>query len=341
MATTPDNDHEKNAEKARVLLTLATAKGKVRGPCLSDGEMAALVDGRPGGQGRNFPELWVHLADCQKCYAEWLLLKGAQKQAAPRGRLYHLSRFRKLSYIGTALAAAASIAIYLNVVKMEEIAVEKAPVPRVTLHDKNIAPVPSTSMPAPAMAPAAKEERAEPKKVAEQVQAQKLPSPTSPAEPLAESGGTTKGRAVMQVSPPQRAVEPQLEERQKPSSTAPAPVARKAVRSAEQDAAFFSGEAKMTPAPAPVPATIPATSDVGAWLNELRLACQVGRSEPEFWSEMAARGLRLQASQTDQGVEKAKIANLLPFVQGITGSDTLHQQCRLIVAELAKEGESR
>ena len=29
------------------------------------------------------------------------------------------------------------------------------------------------------------------------------------------------------------------------------------------------------------------------------------------------------------------------IVQGITGPDTLHRQCRLIVAELAKEGESR
>lgn len=339
MATTPDNDHDKKAEKARVLLTLAAAGGKARGPCLSDGEMAALVDGRPAGQGRDLAELRAHLADCRKCYGEWLFLKGTEKQVASRGRLYHFSRFRKLSYIGTALAAAASIAIYLNVVEMEEGIIEKVPVPQVTLHDKNIAPVPSTSNPAPAMAPAVKEERAEPKKLVEQVQAQKLPAPTLPAAPVAESGGTAKGRAVMQAAPPPRAVD--LEERQKTPPTAPAPVARKAVRSAEQDAAVFSGEAKMTQTPAPVAAVIPAISDTSAWLNELRLACQAGRSESEFWSEMAARGLKLQASQTDQGVGGAKIASLLSFVQGITGPDTLHRQCRLILTELAKEGESR
>ncbi|MDK9708033.1 MAG: hypothetical protein OEL83_13405 [Desulforhopalus sp.] len=339
MATTPDNDHEKKAAKARVLLTLAATGEKVHGPCLSDGEMAALVDGRSAGQGRELPELRAHLADCRKCYAEWLFLKGAHKQAVPRGRLYHLSRFRKLSYIGTALAAAASIAIYLNVVDMEMAVVEKVPMPPVILHDKNIAPVPS--IPAPPLAPAAKEERAEPKKVAEQVQPQRLPSPVPPAASVAEGGDAVKGRTVNQAPPPQRAAGSLPEERQKEKAAAPVKMAREAAPLVEQDAAVFSGEAKVARAPAFPAAAVPAASDAGAWFNELRLACQAGRSESDFWSEMVARGVKLQSSQTDQGFEKAKIAALLPLVQGINGPDTLHQQCRLILAELAKEGESR
>ena len=112
MVTNPDHVRDKKTETAAVLLALAADRGKVAGPCLSAEEMAALVDGRVKAPAS--AAYLAHLGSCGKCYEEWLLLKKGTPLGAPR-RLYGLHRIKKFSYIGSALAVAASIAIYLNV----------------------------------------------------------------------------------------------------------------------------------------------------------------------------------------------------------------------------------
>lgn len=112
------NDKKKRAEKAAALLTLAKLAGEPPGPCPSDEELAAMVDGRAGRDGQaKFRE---HLSRCTKCYDAWLLLTRLKEHEARRGRIFRLKRLSRFSFVGSALAAAASVAIYLNIVRFEQ-----------------------------------------------------------------------------------------------------------------------------------------------------------------------------------------------------------------------------
>ena len=317
MTLDPHDNFEKRAEKATALLTLAADKGKVRGSCLKDEEMAALVDGRSGVTA--LPEIWAHLSTCDRCYAEWLLLQKNVQQEAHRGRLYHLSRWRKLRYLGTALAAAASIAVYLNVVKMEDKAVEQAVNPRTIFQeDTNVATPPSVSS-------KDKEEKITSVPLAEQAPALLPAAPM--AAPTAIGSGTANGKFAVPPAPGQSVVKPQ-EERQKPAA-APIPAKRQVAKDLTADSARSMAEG----------AGAPAVENLGDWLEQLRAACLSGRDEAQFWRDMAARGMRLQTPQA--GVAEAKLATVLALVQGISGPGTAQQQCRLILAELAKESDNR
>lgn len=80
--------------------------------------------------------------------------------------------------------------------------------------------------------------------------------------------------------------------------------------------------------------------DLGAWHAQLQTACLAGRYEALFWQDMAKRGVQLQALQ-EAGDAQQKLTAVVALVQGITGPDKVQQQCRLILAELAKKSESR
>jgi hypothetical protein len=323
MTTVPDNDHKKRSDIATALLTLATEKGVVAGSCLSDEELALLVEGRNGG--RELAELWAHLGNCDKCYEVWLSLKKGTKAEAPRGRLYRLSRIKTFGYIGTVLAAAASIVVYLNVIKMDKVAEQEVAPPTIHLQDKKSAS--SQSVPLPA-----RKEKDEPARMAEQAPAV-LPV-TPPAAPAAAGGGS-KGRMEPVPQPPGQNGEKPQEARQKAASV-PLPVERKTAKGVAGDAALPLAESAAAPAVAPPP------EDAGGWLAELRSACLSGRQEAQFWNEMTARGERLQARQVGgpTGRAEGKLVNVLALVQGMSEPETVKRQCRLILAELAKEGGS-
>jgi hypothetical protein len=324
MATDLYDEREKRVEKATALLTLAADKGKVRGSCLKGEEMAALIDGRSGGTASSGN--LAHLSSCDRCYSEWLFLKKNVPQEVPRGRLYHLSRWKKLRYLGTALAAAASIAVYLNVVKMGDKAVEQAVIPQtMRLPDQNLAVPPLSS--------ADKEETDKPAPLVKETPAVLSPAPL--AAPQAMGSGTAKGRFEVLPAPRRSVAEPP-EERPKPAAIT-MPAERKEAKDLTADSAQSMAES------VGAPTAVPATEDKGDWLEQLHAACLSGRDEAQFWRDMAARGMRLQASQVGigSGVAEAKMATVLALVQGITGPDTAPQQCRLILAELAKQSGNR
>lgn len=325
MAVDSQNDYKKKSERTLALVTLAADKGKVRGSCLSDEEMACLVDGRCGEGALS--EFSAHLSSCNQCYDEWVFLKKNRKNA-PGGQLYHLSWLRRFGYLGTALAAAASIAVYLNVVQMEDRPLEERVVPQTQrLQDKNAGfqsslptgvnekkeQIPPTAGQAPAVLPA-------------------VPA----AAPVAVDRGTAKSRPEERPAFRQSGEKPQ-EAPQKAAATVPAKMERKMAFDAEKDGALLSTESALAP-----PAARP-LEDIDNWLLQLRTACLSDQGDTRLLNDLAADGLRLQALKAGlpAGAAEEKMATVLLLLQGIGDPDTVLQQCRLILAELAKEDGSR
>lgn len=113
--------NSRKMDKAAALLALNADKSKKhqgQGPCLLPEEMAALVDNTCAKEQRAV--FLDHLSRCETCYGEWLTLKKMDDRQAGRGRLYRLSKIQKYSFIGSALAVAASVAVYLNIAPLPD-----------------------------------------------------------------------------------------------------------------------------------------------------------------------------------------------------------------------------
>lgn len=118
-------NNSRKMDKATALLALNADKSKKhqgQGPCLLPEEMAALVDNTCAKEQRAV--FLDHLSRCETCYGEWLTLKKLDDRQAgrgrKRGRLYRLSKIQKYSFIGSALAVAASVAVYLNIAPLPD-----------------------------------------------------------------------------------------------------------------------------------------------------------------------------------------------------------------------------
>ncbi len=110
--------HQPNdADRRTALLGLAlSGTSEPAGPCLSDQEMAALVDNTCSGKEREY--YFQHLANCDSCYRHWLELskivandnKMQDENSRPR-----IIRPQFFAWTGSLLAAAASVVIFLQI----------------------------------------------------------------------------------------------------------------------------------------------------------------------------------------------------------------------------------
>jgi len=142
------------------LLAAARDRQSETGPCPSPETLALFIDGRLTGTDRE--TVVRHLASCQSCYEVWLSVASDPERLAKPGTgeksgKVSTGRKRVFGYLGTALAAAASVALYLNLqgVRQDGITTEQAD----TLMLQKTAPVDvesralKTIVPAPTPAP--------------------------------------------------------------------------------------------------------------------------------------------------------------------------------------------
>jgi hypothetical protein len=104
----------KQADRQRALLALASEEHKAKKPmdCPSPEEIACLVEGRIKGATKQ--RLLAHLGNCEHCYRQWRDLDLHLHQQD--GKLVPFwQKKRYVTYIGSALAAAASVALFLNI----------------------------------------------------------------------------------------------------------------------------------------------------------------------------------------------------------------------------------
>ncbi len=120
MAKITNITKKKKADKQTALLALAADRTVTAGECLTSEEMSGLVE-------ENFDRsrrrgLFAHLAHCEDCYEEWLVLRSKLLQEQEAGQtekegtiLPFFSRPRNLAIFGSALAAVASVVLVVNI----------------------------------------------------------------------------------------------------------------------------------------------------------------------------------------------------------------------------------
>ncbi|MEN8190822.1 MAG: hypothetical protein ABFS19_13330 [Thermodesulfobacteriota bacterium] len=105
------------SDKRLGLLALSTQDDPPKGVCPDGETLAALVEGSIVGEKR--AELLEHVSACESCYRQWLELHQLLNSEKKPARILRFPR-RNLTRIGSALAAAASIALFLNIVMSPE-----------------------------------------------------------------------------------------------------------------------------------------------------------------------------------------------------------------------------
>ncbi len=113
--TNPNND----ADRRSALLALTANNQPHPGDCLAPGEMAMLVDGNCSQ--KELQLYHTHLGICENCYQEWFLLTTELARSSKHGKKGQIIRLflkpKYLAMVGSSLAAAASLVVFLNIQK--------------------------------------------------------------------------------------------------------------------------------------------------------------------------------------------------------------------------------
>jgi hypothetical protein len=113
MIAEPEIDKKRRERKLAALVALAAQKEKSLTSCLSNEEMALLVNGNCSRHEKE--RGWEHLSACDLCYEQWFCLKMEKTgEVKKRGRV-HLLRPRNFALIGSVIAVAASVVLFLNI----------------------------------------------------------------------------------------------------------------------------------------------------------------------------------------------------------------------------------
>jgi len=125
MAEIHNIEQKNEADRRAALLALAAGrKNDEQTICLDADEMASLVDHQCSADDQE--RYFAHLADCDICYRQWLELSELTQTGTTgkdKAKVQKLFRPRYLAWAGSALAAAASIALFLNITREAQLPV--------------------------------------------------------------------------------------------------------------------------------------------------------------------------------------------------------------------------
>lgn len=299
--------NKKKAEKAAALLALAADKGGEHGRCLLPEEMAALVD--DSCQKEELVKFIEHLSSCETCYNQWFSLKREAGSKKNESRFLSLSRRKKYSFIGSALAVAASVVVFLNISDLPSNLKEKSLQDAVLIQPESESTepvVPTFKLESEVMDLTLDRDRVEPKN--QIVEEQRVDKEYESSEvQIKERGAALLKREEIA-----------------------APAAQSVPRAA-----------KKTTSPAMVDDDY-TLMGVDSWLKHLQKSCLSGRHEADFWVTMQLRGKELQlkhAGSLPEEKEK-KVLVLLELLAGM-GTESVTNKCREILTVLAEEEKSR
>lgn len=98
-------------DRLTAVLALGADEKRSVGGCLGDEEFALLVESRLSDSQQQ--RCMEHLAQCDSCYGQWKILK--ETQISQKRKLIPIITARSYKYIGSTLAVAATLALFLNV----------------------------------------------------------------------------------------------------------------------------------------------------------------------------------------------------------------------------------
>ncbi len=296
--------NNKKVEKAAALLALAADKGGGHDRCLFPEEMAALVDARC--EKEQLAIFRRHLSGCEKCYQEWLNLKKMADHEAREGRVYHLNRIKKYGFIGSALAVAASVAVFLNISHLPP-----------TFKDKTFQ---------------------------EAVQEQSGSEPAIRQNKVAtrEMDAETESEQAVPVAPIALDSLPKerLENRELPTQRGK--VSSQNMKGLSGPATQLVPQTAQKAPSAEVTRDESSPMDVDSWLLQIQEQCLSGRQEKDFWSKMRLQGKKILAKQAGSlpRDKEEKVSVVLALLDKM-GSEPVADQCRQLLAVLAEDRESR
>lgn len=333
-------------EKERRLALLALARGSTPpGPCLDAETLAALVEGRlPPAQ---LEACLGHLAGCDACAALWLQLDQEWRQSAKNNRSnlrQFLARPRVLAAAGSLLAAAASIAVFLNLTLQAD------------RHDLMRLPEQSAReqvLSAPAPAPQSIDQAARTNATTGRTDGLAAPA----QEPLPPSSATTMETMSQRAVPEKKAAGDSAARKQK--KTEATPLAAPATKTAKptEEAQDAAGGVRPTREKAPADSAEPAASApeatlhtmsapaapmaealpiLEAWRQALRHDCQ-GQADRQQLAQLQAQGQSLLRQKKPPLAEndRRQLERLLAL---LAGPLPVEARCRAILAELGPAG---
>lgn len=293
MAKIEELEQYKAQQRRLALLALLADQPKATSPCLADEQLAILVEGSLAED--QVDECMAHLAQCDRCSALWVQL---DQEWQRQERLEQRNKRRKLqknprpfTIIGSLLAAAASIAVFVTITTRVDRKISH-PMPRPPAQQQSLTAVPpmpsgekdAVQKSAPAIAPPQREEPATPA-----VAANQAPLPASESAKVAENEGAPATLAA-----------------------APEPMAR-----------------MDKPAAAPSPPAVGGVASLScaAWQEQLRRDC-AQPPPPEQMAALATQGRQMLASEALDPEDRQRVTTLL---ESLERREEVELRCRTIL----------
>ncbi len=118
MASIHSINNNQQADRATALLGLNVAEKSGSTICLTDEELACLVDRRCIAEAKE--QAFSHLASCESCYRRWLELseiiaEERNRATEEKNKIHILFQPKQLAWAGSLLAAAASVVVFVNI----------------------------------------------------------------------------------------------------------------------------------------------------------------------------------------------------------------------------------
>ncbi len=279
-----------DADRRTALLGLALADRSVdKGSCLSDEDMATLVDGVCSKEER--ARCLQHLAHCEKCYQHWLKLTetvSAGRRKKSRGGSHTIIRPKYFAWAGTFFAAAASVVLFVHITR------------------KTSLPVVHRSM-----------EMTLEQKIPQALELQQGPRPSATKSVSPDIGIDTSadkmvdGAVVGDVLATTAPVMKMKETMKKESFFLESPAVKTRMKIGKRNTIASPGRSESSK-------NLNRQEAVRLWLNKVRQGCQSQATSREFWAREYTLGQQITRFQSAEG--KKLVLELLPLVGELRSS---------------------
>ncbi|MFT5727616.1 MAG: hypothetical protein ACI8PB_001752 [Desulforhopalus sp.] len=274
------------------LLGLSADKNNKMGPCVSDEELAMLVEDNMDREYRQ--KCMEHLAHCETCYNQWLFLKNAEDNH--KKNIFDLLSKKSYKYIGSSLALAASVVVFLNVYSPSLVEVIPVPENAVILDEKSSDRIDSES--------GLSEERERDEiQVEEQVE--------MPPTPLIKmQKNTTHGKA----------------ERKEAKKESLKPVMQKQ---------FFESAVPVAKSSARTRVVVTSTSlTKDEFYSMIAEGCQKEKFDQKYWSDLSVEGTKLFTTQSPDTMVYRHLIELLDGMEQETWQQRCDEISHLLAEEI-------